>query len=907
MLKISDHLSELMEKGNNAFNNGEYIEAKKYYNYGCDYSQRKNDDLNYEIFRYWYAYCDYKIGNYILALRNFQINLDNLKLLKKMKYPYEYQTYYSLAGVYEKLGQWTNTKQMLEMALQTDHVKDNPEKCYFIIWYLGDVYREQGKFGNALENYNKAMEYFKSKEQINQILNLNIDIAKLKLKEGKFNDSLELIQTTREKIFSSDKYDYLRDNVATTIAELAVYALENEMENALNIIGIAVDILEEEFSRAESSNSFSDKLKCLSWLSRFSSLTGKTEIFEKTEDFIEENEQRIIKQYHSLEDTENIIQLCLDLGNYYYAQISEPGQNLINLKALDYYKKTDFFVDKATAKITSPNLRRDFHVKFTYIAYKTFSLYQTIYQEYWEDFLYESLGILEKYKGYDLFLSLEAASGRQVFLNQLNEINYDLEMKKRYLKKEMDLKKKEELINEIDKLENKYFDIENEMIIKYHSWITVKDPVELMEETMGLINPLINYYKYGILYLAMNENVLYIIAFTKNDVQREIIEFDKEKLFQAEKLLKYFRDNVETMASEKDFILFDKILKKLSRWATKNIITQKMINILRDIDYLTIIPSGFLINFPLEIIKIEDEYFGTKFKLSREFNLKFVSKQIKDIKWHKRQRKPHLDLLKSEDDVLFISNPNYKEYLVYEKSDIEYYVIDEDKIAKSRNEYNQKKESNEEIYLESECFPLDLGDTEVQDLKEIFDKKEIKYKDLINDEVSKEKLLKSLNNNIKIFHFAGHALFDNENPSFSKLILRNNKVMTPMDFQKYTFNQNPLIIFSACESGVSEVREGDEPFGFLRFAKIMNAQNIIFSLWPVLSDVTTQLMIKFYKRLLKGHEIAESMRYARAQIIDMVNNNEKDLGFYNNLEFLYWSPFSFIGFPFFAYSKEVLK
>ena len=223
-------------------------------------------------------------------------------------------------------------------------------------------------------------------------------------------------------------------------------------------------------------------------------------------------------------------------------------------------------------------------------------------------------------------------------------------MKKKYLEK-VDQEKRNDVRNEIDALENKFFDTENEMVTKYTSWITVRDPVELMEETMGNLAPLINYYKFGILYFAMNENVLYIIAFTKNDVQREIVEFDKAELAKMEKFLYSIREKVNYLSSNSDFVAFDKDLKELSRWVSESVLTPKIKDALRDLEYLTIIPSGFFINYPLEIIMIDDEYFGTKFKLSREFNLKFLEKQLRDIQWHKKQREPQLDIIKGDKDV----------------------------------------------------------------------------------------------------------------------------------------------------------------------------------------------------------------------------------------------------------------
>ncbi|MFX1294380.1 MAG: CHAT domain-containing tetratricopeptide repeat protein [Promethearchaeota archaeon] len=896
-------LNEYMQNGHDARKDGKFALAKKYYGYGFD---RSKSDLNREIFRYWYAYADFKLGYYHLALRNFLITLKNFKLLKKMKdYPYEYYTYYNMAAVYEKLGQWINTKEMLEKALETDYVKENSDNRLIILWYLGDVHREREEFAEAWKCYNEAKDYFKKNGKINHVLNLDIDIAKLQFKEGKIKEPLKLLQSTWKQIISSEDFFYLWDPAAIAIAKIIEQAIKQKIDDPLTLFKIISQILEKCIENTDLSSS---ELTYLAYLSRLSRLVGKKEIFTRTEEITKDFKPKMkkVSETHSLDEIKDLIQIHLDLGHFYYDQIVESGPNYISFKALDFYKKTDFLVDKATARITSPTLRREFHQQFIDIAYRIFALYQMIYQDYWKDFLYEGLGIIEKYKGYDLFVSLEAARGRREYLNKLSEIEYDIIIKKRYLKKEINSEKRQQLKSEIDDLENKYFDIENEMVTKHTSWITVRDPVELMEETIGIINPLIEYYKFGVLYFAMNENILYVVAFTKKDIQREVIEFDKTELDSMKKLLYSLRDKVNRLSSKSDFIQFDKDLKKLSGWVSENVLTPKVKEILHDLEYLTIIPSGFFINFPLEIIKIDNEYIGIKYKLSREFNLKFLTKQLEDIQWHKRQTKPHLDLLRGEKDVILIGNPNFEEYLVFDKSEIELYAVEKEKVARTEEEYQARRAKGEEVYRENDCWLMDLGKTEVRDIAKLFKKNGIKYNSLVDGEVSKEKLLKLLNNNMKIFHFAGHAVFDNENPQFSQLVLRNSKVMNPPEFQKYSFNQNPLIVFSACESGVSEVKVGDEPFGFLRFTKIMGAQNIIFSLWPVFSDTTTEMMIKFYERLLEGHEIAEAMRYAREQVHNMIEN-EKGLWFFKGFPLLSWAPFSFIGFPFFAYQKEVLK
>ncbi|MFW9994326.1 MAG: CHAT domain-containing protein, partial [Candidatus Odinarchaeota archaeon] len=607
------------------------------------------------------------------------------------------------------------------------------------------------------------------------------------------------------------------------------------------------------------------------------------------------------------------VQIYQDLADHYFSIITENGISNHNLKTLELYKKLDKLIDETTARILSPVPQREFHVRFTYVGYRIFNLYQMIYEDFWEDFLIEALGMVEKYKGFDLFLSLEDASNRQKYWEQLNELEYEIIIKSRYLEEETDAEKKKELKNRIEELQNRYYDIENEMIIKSSRYYTSmgEDPTKLMLKTLEPLQPLFQKFKFGLLYFAMDQNVLYIIGFAKDNIVREVIEFDQAKLDKADVILAHVREGAAAITSKEDMIKLDKFLKKLSGWLSKHVMTPQIVELIEELDYLTIIPSGLFINYPLEILRFGDEYFGTRFKLSREFNLKLLSEQYKKVleqKWYQYNYQSKnepisdsvaVDILRNENDVIFVSNPNFEELMVIPESEIELKIVSKE-LAESKEYQNLEK---------SDFWDMDLGKTEVQSLTPLFDEKKVKYQALIDTEVSKEKLTSEqyLTDDVKIFHFAGHALFDDETPQLSKLVLRNSKVMTPMDLQKYRFRNNPLIVFSACESGVSEVQLGDEPFGFLRFTKIMNGQNIIFSLWPVLSRPTTKLMVSFYDNLIKGESVAGAMRNARVELIDAVNEEKEKLGYYKDLELFYWSPFSFIGMPFYNYQVEVEK
>jgi len=896
-----------MENGNAALDKGDFSLAQQYFKHGLANIKNKTE---LEIVSYWYSYCNLNLGLYHKAIRDFQTNLENLELLQGQEYPYEYWLYYNLADAYDKLEQWVNVKAMLEKVMQTQYARDHPHNYHSCVWFLGDAYRGKGDYEQASQHYEKAKKYFEMEKDAVSLFSVSDDIAQLLLKEGKVQEALQLIQTTWSQVKASEEYEDVGTRLATSLGKIAISAIEMGTDTSENLFAMAEPILREHLSQMDVTEEVHEKLAILALLSKLSSLAGQKAIYAQTEDYLNEfsTNEKLSTGLVRLSDFLNLVQITLDLADYYYAQTSTPGPNPLNFKILHLYKQVDQYIDEAVIRMQTPETRREFHAQYLNVAFRIFALYQRIYQDFWEDFLYESLGILEKYKGFEIFISMEQSGVTKPFRDQLNPLGYEISLKKRRLALETDPQKKQHMLQELDELEGKYYNLENEMIIKSDvGGVKIpKDPVKLMEETLKELWPLMEYFRYGILYFALDENVLYIIAFTKDQVHRSVIEFDKKKFANIQELLIVLREQAANAQNEEDLRQLNKILQVLSKMVSKSVMQPELVQILRNLEYLTIIPSGFFINFPLEILQIEGEYFGTKFKMSREFNLKFLTRQIEKVQYLLRNHRA-CDKLVQPKEVVFVSNPNFLECMVPEKSVIDPYIVRQEMTVESPEELKLRSDKGEEVYLAGDCVNMDLGETEVQQVLQIFQEKHVPFNALIHEQVTREKMLDLFSPQIKLFHFAGHALFDNDNPQYSKLLLRGGQVLVPPDFQKITFDLNPLFIFSACESGVSKVQKGDEPFGFLRFVKVMEAQNVIFSLWPVLSSPTTQLMIGFYENLLAGAEIAEALRKARANLIQLMEKEEKDLGFYKEFSLLCWSPFSFIGLPFFFYQfpKEV--
>jgi CHAT domain-containing protein len=91
-------------------------------------------------------------------------------------------------------------------------------------------------------------------------------------------------------------------------------------------------------------------------------------------------------------------------------------------------------------------------------------------------------------------------------------------------------------------------------------------------------------------------------------------------------------------------------------------------------------------------------------------------------------------------------------------------------------------------------------------------------------------------------------------------------ILTALEITGMDLYGTELVVLSACDTGVGEIKTGEGVFGLRRAFALAGAKNLMMSLWPVSDEVTANQMKAFYQNLQKLPP-AEALRQAQLETI----------------------------------------
>ena len=164
---------------------------------------------------------------------------------------------------------------------------------------------------------------------------------------------------------------------------------------------------------------------------------------------------------------------------------------------------------------------------------------------------------------------------------------------------------------------------------------------------------------------------------------------------------------------------------------------------------------------------------------------------------------------------------------------------------------------------------------------------------------AQEQTVKSEAGRYSILHFATHALLDDSNPMYSRIVLSRNVgasdedgLLEAWEILKLDLNAD-LAVLSACQTARGRVGAGEGMIGISWAMFVAGTPAVVASQWKVESARTADLMIEFHRNLLQagprsnhGVAKAESLRRAALKLLHSPYNHPA-----------YWAGFILVGSP----------
>jgi CHAT domain-containing protein len=114
----------------------------------------------------------------------------------------------------------------------------------------------------------------------------------------------------------------------------------------------------------------------------------------------------------------------------------------------------------------------------------------------------------------------------------------------------------------------------------------------------------------------------------------------------------------------------------------------------------------------------------------------------------------------------------------------------------------------------------------------------------------------------EIFHFAGHAVFDDARPQASLLVI-GKRGLTAQSIEQLRTPSLDLVVLSACETNRASVSSGAGFLGLTEAFISAGAGGVVGSTWKVDDAATRQLMLGFYRALHRTRDPVLALRDAQ--------------------------------------------
>ena len=121
---------------------------------------------------------------------------------------------------------------------------------------------------------------------------------------------------------------------------------------------------------------------------------------------------------------------------------------------------------------------------------------------------------------------------------------------------------------------------------------------------------------------------------------------------------------------------------------------------------------------------------------------------------------------------------------------------------------------------------------------------------------------------------------------------KNDGIVTAEEILGLNLHGTKLVVLSACDTGLGEVKNGEGVFGLRRAFNQAGAKSLVMSLWKVPDRETKELMVQFHRNIKScAMNRCQALRQAVLKQIQIVRQR------HGHSNPRYWGAFVFMGEP----------